>query len=165
MAASTDFPMAVKSTIDKLMFDLGNLYITSEAGDPDEKVMDLDSAVNMEKLADTDRATFLFRWMTLDEDPMDPLWSGEFYVGVKTGKDPGNYGLVALLDKLRETFAKGETLDLRDYSGAAASDNVVGTATIIDFTAEPQAFDGHVGIRMCRVRYRAVNDSAERVAA
>jgi hypothetical protein len=163
MSTSSDFPMAVKSTIDKKMYDLGEAYITNGDGDPDQKVMDLDNLTNVEKLADTSRPTFLLRWMTLDEAPADPLWRCQFYVGVKTGEDPGNYTLVSLLDALRTAFARGITFSLYDYSGAERSENVVGTCTVRDFTAEPHMFEGHVGIRMCRVDCLLVNDSAERV--
>lgn len=149
MANSTDFVMAVKSTLDKLAKDAADGLGAA--------VLDLDTLTNVSEVADSRDAAVLFRFITLDEDPKDPMWTFTFEVGAKTTSDPGSYTLVEMIEALRPTFKQGADIDFYDYGGAVVSDNKVGFGTVTEFTVEPQIFSGAAGIRLFMVRARLIN--------
>jgi hypothetical protein len=155
MASSLSFVMAVKSTIDKIASDAA-----TELGCA---VIDLDNAVNIQELVNSPDPAIITRFMSLDEDPIDPLWTVQFYIGAKTAQDPGNYALIQMIESFRSLIRKGSYIDCYDYSGVTASSNKVGLATVADCTVEPHMFEGMAGVRLYQVRARIINTTMERV--
>jgi hypothetical protein len=157
MANSLAFVMAVKSTIDKIASDAATVLGCV--------VIDLDNSVNIQELVNSPDPAIITRFMSLDEDPIDPLWTVEFYIGAKTAQDPGNYALIQMIESFRSTVRKGAYIDCYDYSGATASSNKVGLATVIDCTVEPHLFEGVAGVRLYQVKARIINATMPRVSA
>ncbi len=142
-----DFTLAIKSTIDKAGTDLAASLGVA-------KFVDLDDPVNMaEAMASTDDV-IVWRFVTLDEDPIDPLYSIIFAIGAKTSIDPSSYDLLSFVSKTKKTFAVSEGMDIYDWSGAAVPTEKLGVISFIESGVDTQMFDKESGVRMVTVAGR-----------
>lgn len=143
------FPLAVKSTIDKLGFDLAQAEI------PPVKFIDLDNAVNTTALLSSQDNALVGELSILEPRPRDPMYQVSFSIGARTVNDPANYDIMTLVGKLKAKFAVNAVLEIRDYSGAAAGP-IVGRLTVSQDTIMPQQYDKVSGIRLIAVRAMAL---------
>jgi hypothetical protein len=142
------FLLAIKSTLDKFGNDL------ALAQPAETKFVDLDDSTAVEAvMASTDDAV-VWEMSGFDDHPRDPLYSVVFNIGARTSNDAANYGMLALVGKVKEIFPIGKKLEVRDYSDDTASD-VKGFLFITSVAVNPQMYDRTSGIRMVTVTARA----------
>jgi hypothetical protein len=140
------FPLAVKSTIDKLLIDFATTLT------PALDVVDLDDPVNMAELLASEKPAVV--WEMLQLEPLDgscALYVAVFNIGAKTTNDPSNYGILALVGKLGAVFRPGTSFQIRDYSGALPGAEDLGYMYISGPRVVPQQFDQQSGVRMATV--------------
>lgn len=144
----SDFYLHVKSTLDKVVVDI--------AGSLGIGFVELDDTVNVEEALSSPADLVVYQMIGMSEAPMDPLWNVTMAIGAKTTTDAANYDLAAIISTIKDTFKKGRTFWVRDYSGTTAPVDNTGYWYITDVQVDPQMFDGASGIRMLNVRASAV---------
>lgn len=142
------FPLYVKSSIDKLAFDLGSSN--------DLPVVDLDSAALVAELLDSDQTAILWAMGNLSESPMDPLWYVDFDIGVKTSHDPAQYKSLDVTSMIASAFGVNTNIQIKDYSGDNPPTEVFGNLVITSIVASPSQPDRLSGIRLLSVQGRAI---------
>jgi hypothetical protein len=148
----SDFYSNVKSTIDKYGVDIAQAYGNGVA------FLDLDDTVNAAEIMSGKVSAIVWTLLRMDEAPRAPLYALHFGIGAKTTLDAGNYNMSALLDAVGGIMAKGETLQIRDYSPGGDGVTPQGTISITDVSVDPQLFDKESGIRLISVTAMVVND-------
>ncbi|RLA43137.1 MAG: hypothetical protein DRR06_12870, partial [Gammaproteobacteria bacterium] len=86
-----NFPVALKSTVDKIGYDL------AQAESPAVEFVDLDNVVNTTALLKTDDTALIWSMGLLVPTPRDPLYSVSFHIGARTVNDPANYDIMLLV--------------------------------------------------------------------
>lgn len=142
------FPVALKSTIDKIGWGL------ALAETPPVEFVDLDNVVNTAKLFESNDTALVWSMAVLVPTPSDPLYAGSFTIGARTVNDPANYDIMLLVGKLGEQLQEGARVDLHDYTGVTAGP-LLGILTVTKVTVLPQEYDKVSGIRMVSVEFRA----------
>ena len=145
------FPLDVKSSLDKVMYDLQSALLGTY---PDLLALDMDNIEEAEEGMGAANPALIWQFSVLDPVPTDPLYRGGFLVGGKTTQDAGNYQLTALLAEVFKRFQVDEQFDVGDYSGASAVTGK-GILTVTSITLSPQQFDNQHGIRTCTVSFVA----------
>lgn len=141
------FPVALKSTIDKLGWDI------ALAETPAVKFVDLDNVVNTATLFESDDTALIWSMSVLVPTPQDPLYACSFNIGARTVNDPANYDIMLLVGKLGDVFQEGALIDVHDYTGTVAGPKM-GVLTITKVTVLPQEYDKVSGIRMISLEAR-----------
>lgn len=151
-----DFPLQLKSTIDKLMAD----KVASLLGTyPTLQWAEVDDMAQTDSIFKSDEPALIWQFSTLEPEPKAPMFRLEFTVGAKTTLDPGNYQLIRLLGEIRSVFPAEETLIIRDYTALASGPAATvdkGFFMVTRNEIEPQLFDRQSGIRYASVLARAV---------
>ena len=140
MSSGLEFFMHVKSTLDRK----GNDLVASTGADSGAN---LDDVVNTDEIFKSDDNTILWQLISVEEDPIDPLYMVEFAIGAKTTNDAGNYDLIAFQSQVNDLFHIGAIIDLYDYSTGTQTVKK-GSLSITQGTLTPQEFDNESGIRM-----------------
>jgi len=135
------FLKALKSTIDKIGYDLGQL----EA--PPISFIDLDNTVNVEELLQSEETALVWELTGFSASPKDPLYRCHLSVGARTVNDPANYEILDLTGTLIESFSVGTIIDIKDYTGTVAGAKL-GVLSITSSVVTPQQFDKVSGIRL-----------------
>lgn len=149
----SDFTSFVKSTIDKAGVDIATAF------GGDTQFVDLDDSVKVDELMSGSQSAIVWTLMTLEEDPIAPLYSLTFGIGAKTTSDPGNYNMTDLLDAVKGTIQKGSSMVIKDWSpGGDSGVSSHGTMFFTDVSVDPQLFDKASGIRLISVSAKAVDD-------
>jgi len=143
-----NFPVALKSTIDKLGLDI------AQAETPAVKFVDLDNVVNTTQLLKSEDTALAWTMSVLTPTPRDPLYAVSFQIGARTVNDPANYDIMTLVGKLKATFNVDSSVDIHDYTGATAGPKI-GVLRISGVTVLPQEFDKVSGLRMISLEGRA----------
>ena len=141
------FLLALKSTIDKAGYDLGQAEATPL------EFIDLDNVVNTEKLLETDNDALVWELIEFAAKPRDPLYGCHFNIGARTVNDPANYNILGLVGKLKVRFNVDSTIDIHDYSGATAGPKV-GVLRVWSAEVMTQQYDKVSGIRMVSLHAR-----------
>lgn len=145
-----DFELAVKSTIDKKVSDIASAH--------NLPFVDLDDAVNTAEVLTSNESCLVWRFINLDEDPADPMYSLTFVVGVKTSADPSNYGLLTLVSAIKETFKTREWMDVMDYSSVVFPTVVKGQIYITSSGVDQQVMDRESGARMLSIEAKCLRN-------
>ena len=118
------------------------------------RFVDLDDTVNVaDALAGTDDV-IVWRFVTLDEDPIDPLYSMVFVIGAKTSLDPSSYDLMSFVSAAKKEFGIGDSLDIYDWSGTSAPTTKLGVIIFTESGVDNQMFDKASGARLVSVAGR-----------
>ncbi len=148
---AADFLVPVKSTLDKLMFDLRASIAADNPTDyASLQAVDVDDIVDTDDIVKAVKPTLLWQHLSLDPKPKDPLYQCEFMVGAKTSGDKGNYLLTDLVMRLQQAFKVDTLLQVEDYSGASAIPDQ-GYLVVTSLAQAPQMFENQSGIRMWQV--------------
>lgn len=151
-----DFPLILKSTIDKLVSD----KVTAlQVDHPTLLWAEVDDMLQTDAVFKGTGPAILWQFGTVYPDPRAPLYGVEFTVGAKTTADPGNYLLIDLVAQIRDAFQAGYAFQLYDFAReqAEAADTVSkGFLRVVDNEIAPQQFDRQSGIRYAVVRGKAV---------
>lgn len=142
----SDFPISLKSTIDKIAFGLAVMNSVT--------YVDLADTVETAKLFKTEDTAIVMDFNTLEEDPNDPLYAGSFEIGVRTVNDPANYQLLRLLGLVKSMFPKGDRVMVYDSSEAVES-GAKGVILLGDALTMPQHFDAASSMRLINVKFKA----------
>lgn len=135
------FSEAVKSTVDRLAFDL-----SQEIPEVEELVC-LEGQMNLDEILYSDKDTLISTFMYLSENPRDPLYSCTFGIGCKTGKDVGGYRLARNVSRILEKLKKSTVVQVKDYTQELELVENLGTMFIVDAEIEPQEDDKEHGVR------------------
>jgi hypothetical protein len=145
------FALALKSTIDKTGADLaGALGIA--------QFLDMDDTANASVILQGEEDVIAWQFSTLDESPVDPLYTAIFSVGAKTTSDASNYDMLQFISKVQSTFRKGSTLNIYNYSGLVADPILRGTMSIVQSGVEAQEYDKQSGYRFVSIIARVVRE-------
>lgn len=151
-----DFPLIMKSTIDKLVSDKCAALLPTHPG---LQWAEVDDMLQTDSIFKGDGPAILWQFGSVYESPRSPLYGVEFSVGAKTTADPGNYLLIDLLAQIRDAFAADAAFQLFDYTRATgdAPDTVSkGFVRVVTNEISPQQFDRQSGIRYAIVHGKAV---------
>lgn len=155
-----DFPLWLKSTVDKLVADKVTTLLDQY---PTLKWAEVDDMGQTDEVFKSDEPALIWQFGTLYPHPSAPLYGFEFMVGAKTAADPGNYTLLALLGEIRSVFEKGNHFAVFDFTGDAldpASTVERGYLMVSSNEIDPQKFDRQSGIRYAVVSGKAVSYGA-----
>jgi len=147
-----DFTLALKSTIDKMGVDLAGTLGVAD-------FLDLDDVVNASTVLQGETDAIVWLFSTLDENPVDPLYTVIFSVGAKTTSDASNYDMMQFISKVQATFKKKSTFKIYDYSGAAPDATLRGTMTVIQSGVEAQEYDKESGYRFVSIVAQVVREA------
>ena len=151
-----DFPLILKSTIDKLVSTKVASLLTEY---PTLQWAEVDDMLQTDAVFKGDEPAILWQLGSVFESPRAPLYGIEFTVGAKTTADPGNYALIDLVAQIRDVFQAGASFQLFDFAREItdASDTVSkGFLRVTTNEISPQQFDRQSGIRYAVVRGKAV---------
>lgn len=143
-----NFYLKVKSSIDKLAYDVASALSIG--------AVELDDVTNVEEDLAGDADLVVYQMVDLQPDPLDPLYSVQFEVGIKTTRDVSNFDMATLISTVQEMIEIDDTFYLRDYSGITLPTEDIGYMYITGTNIDPQMFDGASGIRMQRCGARVV---------
>lgn len=143
------FELYVKSTIDRMAYDISvELGVT--------KLADLDDTVNLASILANDEPAIVWQLITLDPSPRDPLYQVQFGIGAKTTADPANYKMMSLVAAMQHNFEVGSRIVIKDYSTTTPPTTDKGYLTVTEAPLSPQEFDNESGLRMYTVTGRAM---------
>lgn len=151
-----DFPLQLKSTIDKLVADK---VAQLQAEYPTLQWAEVDDLAGTDAVFKSAEPAVVWQWGNLTERPRAPMYAADFTVAVKTVADPGNYLLIRLLGEIRDVFAPGTTYQVFDYTMPAtdpADITARGYITITSNEIMEQGFDRQSGVRPALISARAV---------
>lgn len=143
-----DFLKALKSTVDKVGFDLGQIQA------PPLEFVDLDNTVKAQEMFDSQDDYLIWEMLTLTDDPRDPLYTATFNIGARTVNDPANYDILTLAGKVKAIFKIGQRIDIYDYTGTVVSSKG-GSMIPIDVSVMTQQYERVSGVRMITVTAKA----------
>lgn len=141
---SNNFALAVKSTIDKHLYDISS---TNSWG-----FFDLDGAYMDSQQMESKEAAISWSFLHLLEDPKDPLYRFEFEAGPKTSDDLSQYLSLEIVSVLQNVFKRGASIYVMDYSGSTTPTEILGCITITASASVPAQFDNVSGFRMLHVQ-------------
>jgi hypothetical protein len=144
MTATAPFVLTLKSTLDKVVYDLATasslLYI------------DLDGAMfNSGRLLEAQNA---IAWALTGFSPYhgNPyLFDLSFEIAAVTAGDPAAFTSFDIVGILLDAFPQLKSIDVYDYTGAQAGSTKHGTLTIIDAQVQPLQSNDVEGLRSISV--------------
>lgn len=137
------FPLYVKATIDKILFDEANKY-GYEFFDMDGSYMNADKA-------ESSNPAIIWSMLSFVENLRDPFWHLQFEVSARTSNDESQYDSLKISSITQELFAATKSFYIRDYSGAVNPTQNLGEIIVISAGLSPAAFDRISGIRPTQV--------------
>jgi len=140
----SDFLVAIKSTLDKQ-----GAEIASAIGV--KKYVDLDDQVNTTKALTGPDDVVMWRLLTVDDDPVDPLYRATFVMGIKTSSDPSNYRLLKFSGEVGDRFPVGGSLFVRDWSNRVAPTQEAGRLFFVSSGVDTQSMEVDAGFRLLPV--------------
>lgn len=146
--------LSIKSTIDKMMFDVTNDLLMD--GVTDIRTADLDDVQQTSEVLGGDMPAVVYQFQDAAEEPRDPLWRVNFMVGAKTTADSGNYKLHRLHSRITSLFPVGSDFKIMNYAQDSSPSVVEAIATVVDTEVLPQQFDQQAGIRISRIGIRVM---------
>jgi len=146
----SEFIKPVKSTIDKLGYDIGTNY----AGGPVD-VVDMNSDINVDELLASPDPAILWEMTTCSPAPKAPMWDVAFMIGAKTKKGAG-YVRMSLLEAVTEVVKPDQVIPVHDYTGAVAGPQV-GFLTVTMVDLDPEQGGRFEGVRLVAVRCKGLS--------
>lgn len=148
MSGYSDFPLAIKSTLD--------FYANQLAQSLSLPFIDLGADSFDSEITESDQPAICWEFSIVDESPRDPLWQVNFDIGAMTFQDPAQYISLGIVGKLSETFRVGNRFMIKDYHGVSAPVDGLGILTVTNVMGTPQHSDKLVGFRFVSVSAKAV---------
>jgi hypothetical protein len=142
------FPLAVKSTIDKLAIGLADSESLA--------YIDIDGVLLEAALVESDQPALGWSLSTMADSPMDPMYYLEFEIGGITAIDPAQYKALDIVGLTRSVFKPGTDIPVFDYSGEVAGVEQLGIIHVTWSGVAPKQFDRAAGLRMATVQARAL---------
>ena len=146
MSLQQDFLLSVKSTIDKVAYDLAQSLSIG--------CVDLDDSSKTAALFKSADTAVVLEFNTLTEMPRDPLYEGFLHIGIRTVGDPANYVNLDLMGKVQALFPINERVPVKDYSGAVAG-SLEGSLYIMESNVLSQGYALLSGVRLLAVKFKA----------
>lgn len=135
-----EFDLSLKTTIDKLLFDLATLHGYG--------FFDLDGVYqSASKVADTAPA-ICWTFLSSLNSAKDPRGSLVFEAGAKTTADLSQYLSLEVASRVKDFFSENEDFEVKDYRGVDAGTEVLGRVFIKSAMLVPPVFDAASGFRM-----------------
>lgn len=142
------FALSLKSTLDKLVFDL--------ATDNSLAYVDLDGAYLSPDVMESTASALAWSLTTFSGNPQPPLYRLEFHVGGKTSDDPAQYKSLDIVSLITDLFAPDSYFDILDYSGEGTPTIKLGQLHVTSSESLPAQFDKVSGLRLVRVNAQVV---------
>ena len=148
----SEFILAVKSTIDR-----EGKQLASDLGIAD--FVDLDDPLLASKVLTGTSPALVWKFSGLLEDPIDPLYSLSFVIGVKTTSDPANYTMLDFVSRMKEVFRVGVFMEIKDWSKAVELPTIHGSMYFTESGVEQQVSDKESGIRLLAVEAKVARET------
>jgi len=142
------FPLAVKSTLDKIAFDLANSASLN--------YLDIDGVLLEAALVESDQPALGWSLSTLADSPVDPMYYLEFEIGAITAIDPAQYQALDIIGLTRSAFKPGTDIPVFDYSGEVVGTQQLGVIHVTWAGVTPKQFDRAASLRMATVQAHAL---------
>lgn len=127
------FPLAVKSTIDRIIFEEAMLQGCD--------FFDLDGVYLNASHVESAKPAIAWSLLSLMENHRDPYYLLHFEVAAKTVNDESQYNSMTIISAILNTFSVGNYFFIRDYSKAEAEGKVLGNLMITLASTSPPGFD------------------------
>lgn len=154
------FELALKSTLDyhcnKIAEELRN------SGDPDLRAIvadGLDNLVTIDANTKTENPAVLWQMSSFMPNPVDPLYSLNFSVGIKTTQDDANYVQSKLVSVICNYFKPRTDFQIFDYSVTVddlQGQQPVGNMLLNEMNSNAMVFDNQSGFKLVDVSARVV---------
>ena len=144
------FAKALKSTID---FNAKQL-----ADELDLPFLDLSDIAIDPAVIDSDQPAICWELDSIEEYPIDPLWSADFDIGAMTILDPSQYTSFGISGAIANKFKKGVSYEIFDYSGATVPTQSEGRFFVTHCGTTPQQQDQLTNLRFVSVSIRATRN-------
>lgn len=137
------FPLAVKSTIDKILFDTATAH--------NYAFFDLDGSYMTPEKTESEVSAITWSLLSLSEYPRDPFWNLQFEVSAKTSHDESQYDSMKIQSLAQDLFSVGSHFYVKDYSGLIIPTVNLGEIHIAMSSSAPAGFDRVSGLRPLHV--------------
>ena len=144
MSDKQDFVVALKSTLDR-----EGKQIADTLGV--EHFVDLDDSVNATEALTGPDDVVMWRLLTYDDSPVDPLYQVGFVMGIKTSADPSNYRLLTFMGEVKDRFEVGDSMFVKDWTGTAEPTVDLGRLFFVTSGIDTQALEADSGFRLLPV--------------
>ena len=139
LMSPSEFSLAVKSTIDKLIYEL--------ASSNNYDFFDLDGSYLLPEQAESTKPAIAWGLLNFSERGRDPFYTIHFEVGAKTANDESQYTSMNLLGLIQGAFPVNKSIYVSDYSKESGPSVVSGCMTITSSVSTPPSFDKVSGTR------------------
>jgi hypothetical protein len=138
-----NFPLALKSTLDKLLVDLA----TANGYD----AFDLDGSYMVPEKTESESPAIVWSIPSPSPMPRDPFYHLQFEVGARTANDESQYLGMKITSLLGQVLAVGESFYVMDYSTLVAPTVTLGDIFITSNIPTPPEFDRISSIRAIQI--------------
>ena len=138
-----NFPLAVKSTIDKLVYDLASVN--------GYDFFDLDGSYLLADHVESMKPAITAGSFVCTPSPRDPFYSVHFEVAAKTSTDQAQYDSLYMTSMIQDLFQVGLQFYVADYSGDTIPTNNLGWLYINYTASDTPGFDKISGLRPVRI--------------
>jgi hypothetical protein len=140
----SNFKLAVKSTLDKIMKDVADSLSIS--------FFDLDGVALVSDVFESEASALAWSLLTFHDAPVPPMYFIEFESGGKTSNDISQYISMSIVDAISDKFCSGKSYDIMDYSGQSQPTKVLGNMYISGCGVAPAQTDRGSGLRLVRIQ-------------
>lgn len=138
-----NFALALKSTIDKILYDTASVH--------GYNFYDLDGSYQSTEQVESENTAIAWSLSSFTESPRDPFWNMQFEVNAVTSNDASQYESLKVMSLLQQLFSVGSSFYIGDYSGVNLPTSNLGEFIVSWSGASPAAFDRTAGLRPLQV--------------
>jgi hypothetical protein len=143
-----DISLAIKSTIDKRLFDL--------ATEKSYGFFDLDGIYQDTGSINTLAPAVAWSFQVWAENPKDPMWEMHFEAGARTSEDLSQYDSMRIAGEVISLFPSGEDFEVFDYSGALVGTTPLGRVFITHSMVVPVVYSDSSTLRMGNIQAKVL---------
>jgi len=139
-----NFPVEVKSTLDKLLADL------AEANN--WLFFDLDGGYLLPQIMGSTEPAIVISFPGLTDSPRDPFYNVIFEVGARTSDDPSQYLTRKITGAIGKVIERNKAIQVYNYhEESPSSTDATGYLFPVNITPTPARFDQVSGLTMLQV--------------
>lgn len=116
--------------------------------------VDLDDTTQTPKILGKGGPALVYEFGSLEGNPMDPLYAGNFHVGGRLDNSPANYELLKLTGAVESAFPVGQRIEIFELFDEVKGP-LVGIVMPGHTEVAPQTYDLLSGFRMVSIPFAA----------
>jgi hypothetical protein len=144
------FTLALKSSLD--------FYAKQLADSKGMPFVDLAAETFSKEVLESDQPAICWDFSSVRVDPVDPMYTVMFDIGIMTFLDPSQYVALDLVSMFLDAFQVGKRFTIRDYSGVVTPTTDAGYMLITASAITPQQADSATGLRFVTVTAKAIRN-------